>query len=124
MTPRQHLCYALGELAYALAKSDGKVDRKERLLVHEIMSDELSYDDFNYELGEIVFQMVDKQKKDVESVYKDALEHIKIHKKAFEPELKLIFLRTLEKIEHAVPPIPKEKKELMHRFREDIKMLN
>jgi hypothetical protein len=36
MTPVQSLYYALGEIVYAIAKSDGKVQREENDKLHQI----------------------------------------------------------------------------------------
>ena len=124
MTHRQHLCYALGELAYAVAKADGVVVKKERQKLHDIISKELSPVDFNYEIAKIIFEMVDKQNKSAESVYKEAVETIQAYSGSFDPQLRLVFLRTLEKIERADPPISNVRKELLQKFREEISRLD
>jgi uncharacterized tellurite resistance protein B-like protein len=124
MSPRQQLCYALGELAYAVAKIDGEVVNAERLKLHEIISEELSPVDFNYEIAKIIFEIVDKENKDAESVYDSAIETIQCYSDSFDPQLKLVFLRALEKMERAVPPIANARKELLQRFRNEIKQLS
>lgn len=124
MTPRQHLCYALGELAYTIAKIDGEVTKEERQKLSDIISNDLSPIDFNYEIAKIIFEMVDKQNKNADTVYKDAVETIQCYSDSFDPQLKLVFLRTLEKIERAVPPVTDAQKELLQNFRQEIKALS
>jgi uncharacterized tellurite resistance protein B-like protein len=124
MSPRQQLCYALGELAYAVAKIDGEVVKAERQKLHDIISKELSPVDFNFEISKIIFEMVDKQNKDAETVYKDAVETIICFSDSFDHELRLVFLRALEKMERAEPPIANAQKELLQRFRNEIRQLS
>ena len=124
MSPRQQLCYALGELAYAVARIDGEVVKEEREKLHKIISEELSPVDYNFEISKIIFEMVDKQRKDAETVYNDAVETIQCYSDSFDRDLRLTFLRTLEKMERASPPIANTQKELLQRFRYEIKQLS
>ena len=124
MTPRQYLCYALGELAYTVAKADGEVTKVERQKLADIVSKDLSPIDFDFEIAKIIFEMVDKQNKKLETVYKDAVETIQCFSDSFDDKMKLTFLRTLEKIERAEPPIANAQKELLQNFRQEIKALS
>ncbi len=124
MSPRQQLCYALGELAYAVAKIDGEVVKEEREKLHKIISEDLSPVDYNFEISKIIFEMVDKQNKDAETVYNDAVKTIQCYSDSFDRDMRLVFLRTLEKIERASPPIVSAQKELLQRFRHEIKQLS
>jgi hypothetical protein len=124
MTPRQYLCYALGELAYTVAKADGEVTKEERKKLADIISKDLSPIDFNFEIAKIIFEMVDKQNKSAETVYKDAVETIQCFSDSFDDHLKLVFLRTLEKMERAEPPTTDAQKELLQNFRKEIKALS
>jgi hypothetical protein len=124
MTPRQHLCYALGELAYAVAKIDGLVVKEERQKLHDIISKELSPIDFNYEIAKIIFETVDKQNKSAESVFTDAVDTIRSYSDSFDQQLRLVFLRTLEKMERAEPPVNNTQKQLLQKFRQEIKELS
>ncbi len=83
MSPRQQLCYALGELAYAVARIDGEVVKEERVKLHKVISEELSPVDYTFEISKIIFELVDKQNKDAETVYNDAVETIQTLKKNY-----------------------------------------
>lgn len=120
MTPLQNLYYAIGELAYAVARSDGDLQKEEHNAIHAIVVEELKKHNSDFDVSEIIFRILEKDKPDVETSYHWAMEQIKLNSHYLSPELKLAFLRILEKIAKAYPPVTKKENALIGRFRKDI----
>ncbi len=124
MTPFENLHYAIGEIAYAVAKIDGKVQNEERQKFHNIVAAELRIKDYDFEVSDIIFQIIDKDKMDAETTYNWAINEIKLNSQYLSPELKATSLRILEKIAKAFPPITPEEKCIIARFKMDIEKIN
>ena len=124
MTPIQNLHYAIGELAYAVANVDGKVQKEERKKFHDIVAAELRCKDYDFDISDIIFQILDKDKQDSETTYKWAMDQIKLNSHYLSPQLKKIFIRVMEKIAKAFPPVTKEEKDLIEKFKTDISSIH
>ena len=120
MTPLEGLYYALGEMAYAVAKSDGKVDKEEKERFQDIIENEVRFKDYNYEISEIIFKVLDKAKTTAESAYDSAIAMIRLNSHYLSPKLKDSFLKVMEKIAKAVPPVTNDEENILNRFRADI----
>lgn len=116
----ERLHFAIGELAYAIARADGKVQREERNKFHEIVEAELRNKDYAFNISDIIFQIMDKDKPDTETSYKWAMDEIKLNSHYLSPELKAKFIMVMEKVSAAFPPVTLEEHDLMERFRKDI----
>jgi len=120
MTPIQNLHYALGELAYAVAHADGKVQKEEREKFHNIVEAEIRCKDYDFDVSDIIFQIIDKDKQDAETTYNWAMKQIKTNSHYLSPELKKTFITVMEKVAKAYPPVTGDEKSLIERFRKDI----
>ena len=120
MTPLENLHYAIGELAYAIANADGKVQQEERKKFHSIVEAELRCKDYAFDISDIIFKIIDKDKTDSETIYKWAMAQIKLNSHYLSPKLKEIFVRVMEKVAKAYPPVTPSEKNLIDRFRKDI----
>ena len=120
MTPLQNLHYAIGELAYTMARVDGKVQLEERKKFHDIVSAELRCKDYSFDISDIIFQILDKDKQDAETTYKWAIDQIKLNSHYLSPELKYTFIRVMEKVAKAFPPVTNEERNLLEKLRADI----
>ena len=120
MTPLENLHLAIGEIAYAVAKIDGKVQNEERQKFHNIVAAELRTKDYDFQISDIIFQIIDKDKMDAETTYDWAMKEIKLNSHYLSPELKLTFLRIMDKIAKAYPPVTSEEKKFIERFKKDI----
>ncbi len=60
MTGTERLYYALGQLAYAVAKADGKINGEERQKLHDIVVKESNCHNHNINVSEIIFHLLDK----------------------------------------------------------------
>lgn len=124
MTPTENLHYAIGELAYAMARVDGKVQKEERQKFHDIVAAELRCKDYSFDFSDIIFQIMDKDKQPMEDAYKWAIKHIKTNSHYLSPELKETFIKVIEKIAKIYPPVTNEEKALLERFKKDIEPIH
>ena len=124
MTPLENLHCAIGELAYAVARADGKVQKEEQKKFHAIVEAELRCKDYNFDVSDIIFQLMEKDKVDSETTYKWAMNEIKTNSHYLSPELKKIFMAVMEKVAKAYPSVSAKEKDLIERFKTDIAPLH
>jgi uncharacterized tellurite resistance protein B-like protein len=120
MTPIQNLHSVIGELAYATAFADGKIQKEELKKFEELVAEELRAGDVNFDITEIAFRLHEKDKRDVESVYSWAMTEINRNSLYLSPEMKSSFIKVMEKIAAAYPPVTIEEQKLIDRFKHDI----
>ncbi|MDP2387009.1 MAG: TerB family tellurite resistance protein [Bacteroidota bacterium] len=123
MTPIENLHYAIGEIAYAVAHADGAIQKEEREKFHNIVEAELRNKDYAFDISDIIFQIMDKDKKDSKSVYDAAMHQIKVNSHYLSPKLKQTFIKVMQKVAKAYPPVTPAEQELMLRFEHDIQDL-
>ena len=124
MTPVENLHYAIGELAYAVARADGSVQKEERKKFHDIVAAELRCKDYAFDVSDIIFQMMDKDKTDSASSYKWAMDEIRLNSHYLSPELKNKFICVMEKVAKAFPPVTVKEQDIITRFKKDISVIN
>ena len=123
-SPIQNLHYAIGQLAYAVAFSDGEVQKEEREKFHAIVEAELRCKDYDFSITEIIFQILDKEKADSLTTYNWAIKEIKTNSHYLSPELKQTFITVMKKIAKAFPPITNEENKILEMFKKDIAPIN
>jgi uncharacterized tellurite resistance protein B-like protein len=123
MTSLESLHYAIGELAYAMARIDGKVQREERQRFFDIVTTELAAKHGDFDIAKIIFQIIEKDKMDAETTYNWAMREIKLNSHYLSPELKQSYIDIMEKIAEAYPPVTLEEKTILERFKKDIEPL-
>ncbi len=123
-TPIQNLHYAIGELAYAVARADGSVQKEERDRFHAIVEEELRNEDYDFDLSEIIFLVLDRNPHDSKTVYNWAMHEIRTNSHYLSPALKAKFINVMEKIAQAYPPVTESEKGIIEKFREDIKNIH
>lgn len=122
MDAKQHLYYALGILAYALAKSDGVVQREERERLHELIFSKTGHQpDFDY--AEIIFQLLHRDEKSLDGSFEWAMEAFEKGKHHFDDSLKQQFVFILEEVARAFPPISAEEQQLLMDFSQWLKTM-
>jgi uncharacterized tellurite resistance protein B-like protein len=125
MTALENLHYAIGELAYAVAAADGKIQKEERNKFHSIVEAEIRSKDYEFDISDIIFQILDKSKnKDVEEIYASAMHTIKTNSHYLSPRLKETFITVMEKVAKAFPPVTEAEQTLLERFKADIAPIN
>src|ERR1700740_3514701 len=73
MTSTENLHYAIGELAYAVARADGEVQQEERKKFYDIIAAELRCKNYDFDFSDIIFRIMDKDKQPAETVYNWAM---------------------------------------------------
>ena len=121
MTPLQSLHYAIGEIAYAIARADGAVQKEEREKFHSIVAAELRCKDYDFDVADIIFQIIDKDKYvDTSVAYDWGMKEMRLNSHYLSPELKQTFIKVIEKIAKAYPPVTKQEQDLLEKFKKDI----
>ena len=120
MGPVQNLYYALGQMAYIIASTDGEVQNEELLKFESIMADELKNKHYDFDISDIIFRLLKKEKSDKEITYQWALKEIKNNSHYLSPDMKATFIRIMEKMAGAYPPITIDEEEIISRFKKDI----
>ena len=121
MRPIQNLHSAIGELAYAIARADGTIQKEERQKFHDIVAAELRCKDYDFDISDIIFQILDKDKYiDSQTSYDWAMKEIRLNSHYLSPQLKETFVKVLVKVAKAYAPITYEEMGLLERFKKDI----
>jgi uncharacterized tellurite resistance protein B-like protein len=123
MTPIESLHYAIGELAYTVAFADGKVQKEEREKFQDIVAAEMKNQDYNFDVSDIIFQILQKEKVDSDTVYEWAMKEIKLNSQYVSPEMKFTFITVMEKIAAAFPPVTSVEKNIIEKFKKDIESI-
>lgn len=119
MTPIENLHYAIGELAYAIAKADGKIQKAESEKFKNIVAAELRCKDYNFDIADIIFQLMQKDGMDTETTYKWAMKEIRTNSHYLSPQMKETFIKVMKKVAEAFAPVsPKEQLVLDNFFTE------
>jgi len=124
MNPVQNLYFALGELAYAVAKADGQIQKEEKQLLHDIVTKEVNADNIDFDYSEIIFNIMGKDNADAETSYNWALQEMKLNSHYFKPELRNKFWDVLLKVAEAFPPVTPHEQKFLDRFKKDLKTIN
>jgi uncharacterized tellurite resistance protein B-like protein len=121
MTSIENLHIAIGELAYAIARADGTIQKEEREEFHNIVTEGIRSGDNAMDISEIMFQVMGRDKfTNTETAYDWAIKEIKMNSHYLSPELKATFIRVIEKVAKAYAPVTSEEKDLINRFKKDI----
>lgn len=123
MEGKANLYYALGELAYAMAKADGKVQLVERQKLHDIIVEGTKSHAINFNVSEIIFKVLESEDLNTETVYKWAMDEMKHYRQYLTEDLKVDFAAVLEKIARAFGGLEARERVLLEKFREDLDAL-
>lgn len=117
----ENLHYAIGQLAYAVAKADGKIQKEERQKFHNIVAAELRCNDYGFNVSDIIFKIMDKENyPSTKDAYEWAMNQIKLNSHYLSPQLKQTFIQVMRKIAESFPPVTAEEMQLLKKFEEDI----
>lgn len=123
MTPTESLYYAIGELAYAIAQADGAVQKEERQKFHDIVAAELRCKEYNFDISSIIFQIMDKDNVSTKDAYNGAMGQIRLNSHYLSPKIKETFIKVIEKVAKAYPPITEDENKLINKLKTDISLL-
>ena len=124
MTPTENLHYAIGELAYAIARADGEVQKEERLKFQSIVEAELRCKDHSFDISDIIFQIMNKDKTSTKDAYDGAMKQIHTNSHYLSPKLKATFISVMEKVAKAYKPVTIDEMLLIEKFKKDIAALH
>lgn len=124
MTPVQNLFYAIGELAYAMACADGRIQKEERKLFQSIVEAELRMHDYNIDISDIIFRILDKDHAPLGDAYENALREIRLNSQYLSPQLKTLFMRIMDKVARSNRDITPGEQKLLERFKNDISSIH
>jgi uncharacterized tellurite resistance protein B-like protein len=121
MNPIENIHYAIGEIAFVIASADGKIQKEERQLFHDIVAAEIDKKDGDFDISDIIFQILDRDNLlDAESNYNAAINVLKINSHYLSPQLKATAISIAEKIAKAFPPVTDSEYKFLTRLKQDI----
>jgi uncharacterized tellurite resistance protein B-like protein len=120
LTPLQNLHYAIGELAYAIARADGKVQKEERWAFRDMVAHELENKNYAFDISAIIFNIMEKDQARLPDSYYSAIKQIQLNSHYFSPEIKRKFISVIEKVAAAYPPVTDGESHLISKFKKDI----
>lgn len=119
MDSTQQLYYALGELCYAMAASDGKLQDAEKKKFWKIMVNHKAWVQ-DIDFAEVIFEILQKDKTEVETAYTSAILQIELNKHHLTIQMINSYKNILTEIAESFSPVTVDEKELLKRFNADI----
>ncbi|MFT6166952.1 MAG: putative tellurite resistance protein B-like protein [Vicingaceae bacterium] len=120
----ERLYYALGQLAYAVAKADGQINYEERNKLHDIVVKESKCHNHNFNVSEIIFHILTKDHIfSPEDAYKFAMLEMKQCNNYLTDDMKAEFVAVLEKVARAFDGYTSGERSFIERFRLEIDQL-
>lgn len=123
MDAKGSLFYALGQLSYAIANADGKVQKEEKDNFHHILKEQFDAISPEMDTAEIIFELLRRDATDTQTAYKWAINQIKLYSHHLTDSLKEGFIATIKKMAEIYPPIEPEEKALIQQFEKDIRSI-
>lgn len=124
MAPIENLHYAIGELAFSIAKADGKIQNAEREKFHSIVAAELHSENYNFDISDIIFQLMEKDGMDSETTYNWAMKEIRTNSHYLSPKMKETFIKVMEKVAKAFAPVSPAEQIILDKFFKEIAGIN
>ncbi len=120
MTPSENIYMATGELAYAIAKADGTIQREEKEKFEEILQDEFKDRIGTSNHAAIIFQILQKENLSADHAYRAALHELNINSHYLSAEMKEHIVHVIERVAKAFPPKIHEESILIRKFIVDV----
>lgn len=92
MDALQRIYYAIGLLAYSVAKADGEIQKEEKERLQNILLEEFKNGYADTDISEIIFEILRKDKQNYETAYNWAINELKVCSHKLTPEIKLHLL--------------------------------
>lgn len=121
MTSKENLHTAIGELAYAIARADGNIQKEEKVKFKDLVQAQIKSGNAFFDVTDIMFQVIEKDKfVSATTAYEWAIKEIRQNSHYLSPDLKDTFIRILEAVAKAYPPVTASEAALIDRFKKDI----
>jgi uncharacterized tellurite resistance protein B-like protein len=118
-----NLFYALGQLSYAIANADGKIQREEKDNFHKILKEQFDAISPEMDTAEIIFELLRRDAIDTQTAYNWAINQIKLYSHHLDDNLKKGFITTIKKVAEVYPPVEPQEKALIEQFERDLKSI-
>ena len=115
MEGKQNIYYALGILAFAIAKSDGKIQPEEKEKLFEIVNKEMGHD-IDFEYAEIIFQLLERDNPGFDKTYRWAIEELDKGRHYLSPEIKQKMVDTIEQIAISFNKLSSQEEDIIKRL--------
>jgi hypothetical protein len=121
MDAQQHLFYGLGQIAYAVAIADGKVQPEEEEKLQQMVNDGLQKLGSDASYTEIIFLLNERDKShDGEFLYTEGIRNIDLGKHHMTGAMKDQFMALLEEIALSYKAVEPGEAALLGRFKADV----
>jgi uncharacterized tellurite resistance protein B-like protein len=118
-----NLFYALGQLSYAIANADGKIQREEKDNFHKILKEQFDAISPEMDTAEIIFELLRRDTIDTQTAYTWAINQIKLYSHHLDDNLKKGFITAIKKVAEVYPPVEPQEKALIEQFERDLKSI-
>ncbi len=113
-----HLFYGLGQVAYAVALSDGLVQSAEQEKLHQIVLDNLEQHNLEYDYAEIIFGVLKKDEiLNSEQAFEEGIKNINLGGNYLTLTLKNIFIDVICQVAESFPPTTSEEQLVVEQFK-------
>lgn len=123
METKQHIYYALGRLAYAVARADDQIQKEEKKKLHDIIMEEVRKHNIDFDYSEIISNILKKNKKVFETTYNWAIHSMKLGSQHFTSEMKQQFIDVIKMVIETFPPVIIKPEEVIERFKKDMEVI-
>lgn len=123
MEAMEKIYYALGQLCYLVAASDGKVHQSEINKLHEIVVDEIKNHNSKFEYSDIIFNVLKEESLKLDLIYDFAFKELKESSNYLTPEVKKEINSVLNKIAESFNGIEFEEKELLSKIEKELESI-
>jgi len=124
MNALQKIYYALGELAYVVAESDGKIQNSEVNKLHELVVNQIKKHNVSFEYSDIIFSVLNEEKANVDLIYNLAIDELKSVSNYLTPEIKEQIISVLTKIGESYHHVTLRQKEIIGKVELELRKLN
>ncbi len=123
LSAKELLFYGFGQVAYAVAKADNKVQTPENERFKALIREHLHKIDPGLDIAQIIFHLIKQEDRSAEDAYEIGIQNMKLGAHYLTPELKSLFIKALEEIAGAYESISEEEKAFIERFKKDLERL-
>lgn len=120
MDSKQYLYYGLGEIAYSIALADGKLEREEEIMFHDLIVEEVKQE-FDYNISEIIFALLKKENIASKTTFIWGIKNMKLGEQHFTAEMLKKFIHILERTADVFQGSIEQKDKLIADFTEQTK---
>lgn len=125
MEKREYLFYGFGQICYALAMSDGKVQKAEHDDLIKLLKNEFEILDIDFDVLEISFELMFRDGvENSEEAYKNGIKNMETGKKFINSDLTAKFNRILMNVGDSYKGVDQEEMNIIRQFNKDIEQIS